>query len=68
MKTIYELEPNDCRYVCDDEFNFCAKPQYIYLLNGKMKQSSYCKKHHHLCVRPYVEQKERDEQNRRAAA
>lgn len=59
MKTLLDLEPNYWRFVCTDDFQFCGEFQHIYLLNGKMKQSSYCKQHHAECIRPLVEKKVR---------
>lgn len=59
MKTLIELEPNDCRYVCTDDYLFCALPQHVYILDGKLRTSPWCKGHHAYCVRPFVEKKER---------
>jgi len=59
MKALIDLEPNDCRYVCTDDFQFCALPKHLYLFDGKLRQSSYCKGHHNICLRPFVEKKER---------
>lgn len=43
MKTLLELEPNDCRYpIGEEDYKFCAK----------MKEcgSSYCKEHRLICI------------------
>jgi hypothetical protein len=56
MKSLIDLEPNECRYPYgDSDFKFCGAPQHIHVLNGKMVQSSYCKEHRLLCtVEPYA--------------
>ena len=52
MKTLIELDPNDCRYPFGEgPFVFCGDPQHIYLCKGKMIQSSYCREHHFMCAR-----------------
>lgn len=52
MKTLLELEPNDCRFAFGEtDFRFCAQPQHVYLRNDKMVQSPYCKEHHFICTK-----------------
>lgn len=52
MKTLLDLDPNDCRYPVGEGSNitFCAAPKHLYLLKGQMKQSSYCREHHFKCT------------------
>lgn len=52
MKTLQELEPNDCRFpIGESPFTFCGEPKLFYNRFGKMAQSSYCKSHHFECIR-----------------
>lgn len=46
MKTLFELEDNDCRYPYGNgPYLFCGDP--------KQEQSSYCSHHHSVCwVKP----------------
>lgn len=51
MKTLLELEPNDCRYPFGDEdFQFCGAHRFIYLKDTKLRHSPYCREHHFICV------------------
>jgi hypothetical protein len=51
VKTLLELDPNDCRFPFGDEnFTFCGKPKHLYLRAGAMCQSSYCREHHLICT------------------
>lgn len=53
MKTLLELEPNDCRYPMNDggPYLFCAEPQHWRMRNGELVRSSYCRTHHFVCSR-----------------
>jgi hypothetical protein len=55
MKTLIELEANDCRFPFGESeseggFTFCAAPQLMYVLRGEMRKSSYCREHHFRCT------------------
>jgi hypothetical protein len=52
MKTLLELEANDCRFPSGDgaSVTFCAAPQHLYVLRGEMRKSSYCREHHFRCT------------------
>lgn len=51
MKSILDLEPNDCRFPLGDQnFTFCALPKHLHIRNGKMVQSPYCREHHLICI------------------
>jgi hypothetical protein len=51
MKTLVELDHNDCRFPSGDgSITFCAAPQLMYVLRGEMRKSSYCREHHFRCT------------------
>jgi hypothetical protein len=51
MKTLIDLEANDCRFPFgDQEFTFCAAPQHLYVFRGELRKSSYCREHHFRCT------------------
>lgn len=52
MKSILDLEPNECRYAVNDgpDYLFCAAPVHFSLNLGKLRQSSYCREHHLICT------------------
>lgn len=59
MKTLLELEPNDCRYTSDEhDFRFCAAQRHLYLFKGQMRRSAYCRDHHFLCTTISFEKQE----------
>jgi hypothetical protein len=52
MKTLLDLDPNDCRYPSGEGSNitFCASPQHWYHFKGQARKSSYCREHHFICT------------------
>jgi GcrA cell cycle regulator len=55
-KTLLELESGDCRWPVGDpleeDFGYCALPTVIMpMINGKMKQMSYCACHYRISYR-----------------
>jgi hypothetical protein len=56
MKTLLELEENDCRFpIGDEDIKFCAKPRHVFTRLDRLCTSSYCHEHHLICtVEPYV--------------
>ena len=56
MKTLLELEDNDCRFAFGEEnFLFCGKPKHVHIRNGSPCTSSYCHEHFLICtVEPYT--------------
>ena len=53
MKSLLDLEPNDCRYPMNDggPYLFCADPKHWHMNKSGLAQSSYCRKHHFICLR-----------------
>jgi hypothetical protein len=52
MKTLLELDHNDCRFPSGEgaSITFCTAPQLMYVLRGEMRKSSYCREHHFRCT------------------
>jgi hypothetical protein len=52
MKTLVELDHNDCRFPSGDGacITFCAAPQLCYNFRGELRRSSYCREHHFRCT------------------
>jgi hypothetical protein len=51
MKTLLELESDDCRFAFGErDFQFCAKPKYVFMRLNRLCVSAYCHEHHLICV------------------
>ena len=55
MKTLLELEDDDCRFIEGEEDRdhmFCGTPKLTYQKDGQSIQSPYCITHHFRCIQP----------------